>query len=152
MNFEANFRQKNDDLFRTEALNAPQTSIMGYYFPYSPALRAYDHSSFNPALSDFAVSLHEIETLMQEVNSVKTPKTTSIRKRLIYLLLIPVIFYCGILLAFGCISHGVGTFASLSRLLAGDTSHLLLDHPSGRLGHLRRMPGQHTGRFTAEKN
>ena len=85
---------------------APQTSVMGYYFPYSPALRAYDHSSFNPALSDFAVSLHEVEALMRDLSAVEAPAASSVLgKRLPFLLLVPVIFYGGFFLAFGRLAH-----------------------------------------------
>ena len=53
-----------------ELRNAPQSGLMGYYFPWSSHLKGFDTSSYNPLLSDNTISKYDVDMMMNEVNSI----------------------------------------------------------------------------------
>jgi len=50
-------------------MSMPQSSMMGYYFPWKNALRTYDTSSYNPIFSDNVVSSQDIQVLLADLQT-----------------------------------------------------------------------------------
>ena len=63
--------------YQLETLTMPQSGLLGYYFPYITFLNSYDSSSFDSSYSDNTISRHEIDILLNEVNSHPLTKLPS---------------------------------------------------------------------------
>ncbi len=55
--------------YANEELKIPQSSFMGYYFPWNSSKNTYDTSSFNSAYSDNRITHQDIQVLKDDLQS-----------------------------------------------------------------------------------
>ena len=67
------------DPFVMEQMTAPQSGMLGYYFPWDSSISSYSTSSYNPLYSDNRISIQEIDGLIAEMKTCKyySPKSCS---------------------------------------------------------------------------
>ena len=57
--------------FNKELKSAPQSGLLGYYFPWNAYLKAYDTSSFDPSYSEGLVSQIDLHFIMRDINAIR---------------------------------------------------------------------------------